>query len=204
MSRFTVFLVAIGGLLAASLLSIFLLGPSSNEDQPVRSSGEALVGGPFQLTAHTGQSVTEADFAGQYMLIYFGFTFCPDVCPTELQVMSSALDVLGDEGANVTPMLISIDPERDTVEAMAQYVTNFHPRLVGLTGTPEQVAAAASAYRVYFQKVADETSAAAYTMDHSSIVYLMGPDGAFLKHFGPGTSPEKMAKTIASFIEQAN
>ncbi|MEQ9518263.1 MAG: SCO family protein [Parvibaculum sp.] len=201
MSRFTVFLVSVGGLLAASLLAILLLMPSNDEGQPSRSSGVALVGGPFELVAHTGKTVTQADFAGQYMLIYFGFTFCPDVCPTELQVMSSALDILGDEGANVTPILITIDPERDTVDAMARYVANFHPRLLGLTGTPEQIATAASAYRVYYQKVTDEASAAAYTMDHSSVVYLMGPDGTFIKHFGPGTSPEKMAKTIANLIE---
>ncbi|MBO6543267.1 MAG: SCO family protein [Alphaproteobacteria bacterium] len=204
MSRFTVFMIAVGGLLLASLVAVLLLKPTAEQGETSRSTGTALVGGPFELVSHTGQTMTEADFAGQYMLIYFGFTFCPDVCPTELQVMSAALDILGDDGRNVTPVLISIDPERDSVEAMAQYVVNFHPRLVGLTGTPEQVAAAASAYRVYYQKVADDSSAAAYTMDHSSVVYLMGPDGAFIKHFGPGTSPEKMAKTIAAAIADAS
>ena len=204
MSRFTVFMIAVGGLLLASLVAVLLLKPTAEQGETSRSTGTALVGGPFELVSHTGQTMTEADFAGQYMLIYFGFTFCPDVCPTELQVMSAALDILGDDGRNVTPVLISIDPERDSVEAMAQYVVNFHPRLVGLTGTPEQVAAAASAYRVYYQKVADDSSAATYTMDHSSVVYLMGPDGAFIKHFGPGTSPEKMAKTIAAAIADAS
>ncbi len=163
-------------------------------------SGKITIGGPFSLTDQTGKHVTQADYAGKYMLIYFGFTFCPDVCPTELQVMSGALSALGAEGARVQPIFITIDPERDTTEVMANYVKQFDPRLIGLSGTAAQTAAIAKEYRVYYEKVKDDDSSADYTMDHSSIVYLMGPDGGFLTFFPPGTSPEKMAAKIKGLM----
>lgn len=201
MSRLMVFLIVLGGLLVASLGALYLSLPDDGDGTPVQTSGKALVGGPFELVAQDGTTVTEETFRGDYMLIYFGFTFCPDVCPTELQVMSAALDLLGDDAGKVQPILISIDPERDTVETMADYVRHFHPRLMGLTGTPEQIATAARAYRVYYAKAEDPDSSTGYTMDHSSIVYLMGPEGEFLAHFGPGTSPEKMAAKIREAFE---
>lgn len=203
MSRLTVFLVVIAGLTLATA-AIFYVTLSTNQgDYPQRSSGAALIGGPFELVMHDGTTVTNETFNGELMLIYFGFTYCPDVCPTELQIMSAALDQLGNDAEEVRPILISIDPERDTVEAMAQYVSNFHPRMTGLTGTPEQIAGAAKAYRVYYERVTDPSSNAAYTMDHSSIVYLMGKDGGFITHFGPGTRPEKMAETIREAINNS-
>jgi len=201
MSRLTVFLIALGGLVAITALAIFLALPGGQSSFPERASGTPLIGGPFELRAHDGQTVTNETFKGVFTLIYFGFTYCPDVCPTELQVMSSALDLLGDDAEKVRPLLITVDPERDTVDIMAQYVANFHPRLMGLTGTPEQISTAASAYRVYYEKVEDPGSNAAYTMDHSSIVYLMGPDGNFIAHFGPGTGPEKMAEKIQAALD---
>lgn len=171
------------------------------QGQPVVvQEGTALVGGPFTLTDQTGRRVTEADFKGRYMLVTFGFTYCPDVCPTDLQVMAAAVEMLGEEGGKVTPVLITIDPERDTVAQMASYVGNFHPRLVGLTGTPEEIRAAARAYRVYYAKVKDESSSAGYTMDHSALTYLMGPDGKYLAHFPFGTKPEAMAAKIREFL----
>ncbi len=203
MSRLTVFLVAIAGLATVTAGILYVTLPADQGDYPQRSSGAALIGGPFELVMHDGAPVTNETFKGELMLIYFGFTFCPDVCPTELQIMSSALDLVGDDAGQVRPILISIDPERDTVEAMAQYVSNFHPRMTGLTGTPEQIANAASAYRVYYERVVDPASNAAYTMDHSSIVYLMGKDGEFITHFGPGTRPEKMAETIRSVLNDS-
>ncbi len=183
----------------AAFVAINLTGKASG---PVVSqvSGKALIGGPFTLTDHTGKTVTEKDFAGGFTLVYFGFTYCPDVCPTELQIMTAALEQLGDKAEKVTPVFISVDPKRDTVEQMASYVTNFHKRLVGLTGTPEQVKAAAKAYRVYYAEVKDETSSAGYTVDHSSIVFLMGPKGDYLAHFSHGTSPQKMAEGIAKHL----
>lgn len=164
------------------------------------STGKAQVGGPFTLVNQDGETVTEETYRGKYMLIYFGFTFCPDVCPTELGFMTAALDQIGDKAEKVQPIFITIDPERDTPEVMARYVKLFSPRLVGLTGTPEQIDNVAKSYHVFYRKAEDEHSTD-YTMDHSSIVFLMGPDGEYLKLFPPQTPPDKMAETIASHIE---
>lgn len=183
-------------------LSLSTLLPSAENGVSTQAQNRALIGGPFELTDHQGNRVTEKDYAGQYKLIYFGFTYCPDVCPTELQTMSAALEEMGENAEKVQPLLITIDPERDTPEALAQYVGHFHSRLVGLTGTPEEIAAAAKAYRVYYAKVEDENSSAEYTMDHSSVLYFMGPDGSFLTHFGPGTAPSAMAQRMNKLIEE--
>ena len=165
-----------------------------------RSSGTAAIGGPFTLTDQTGKAVTDKTYAGKYELIYFGYTFCPDACPTDLQVMSSALDMLGSEAARIQPIFITIDPERDTVPVMADYVSHFHPSLIGLTGTPEQTAAAAKAYRVYYKKAPSPVEGGVYLMDHSSFTYLMGPDGGFLESFAPGTDPEDMARRVREIM----
>jgi protein SCO1/2 len=162
-------------------------------------TGTPLIGGRFRLTDHRGIAVTDADFRGQHLLVYFGYTYCPDVCPTSLQVMAEAMDALGPQAGRVRPIFVTVDPERDTVAAMAAYVSHFHPRMVGLTGTPEQVAAAAKAYRIYYRKVEDG-AVDDYLVDHSSLYYLMGPDGAFLTHFPYGTAPERMAATIARYL----
>jgi cytochrome oxidase Cu insertion factor (SCO1/SenC/PrrC family) len=164
------------------------------EGQASTRVGTASIGGPFTLVDQNGRTVTDADFRGRYMLIYFGFTSCPDVCPTELQVMAQAVDALGGKAQAVRPMLITIDPERDTPEQLAGYVTMFHPDMAGLTGTPEQIAEAARAYRVYYAKA--EQEGGDYTMDHSSFIYLMGPDGAFLDVYPGGTPPERIAESI--------
>ncbi|MGB0682659.1 MAG: SCO family protein [Magnetovibrionaceae bacterium] len=161
------------------------------------TSGKARIGGPFHLVDHQGQTVTSATYSGQFMLIYFGYTFCPDICPTSLTTMSEALDLAGAAADNVQPLFITVDPERDTVEHMAEYVGYFHPRLIGLTGSSEQVRQAAKAYRVYSAKVdEDENDPGAYLMDHSSIIYLMGPDGAFVHHFNHEATPEDVAKKL--------
>jgi cytochrome oxidase Cu insertion factor (SCO1/SenC/PrrC family) len=164
-------------------------------------TGTALIGGPFSLTDQTGRPVTDADYRGRHMLIYFGFTFCPDVCPTELQVMATALDQLGRQADQVQPLFITVDPDRDTPSQLAGYVSQFHPRMAGLTGTPEQIAAAARAYRVYYSKVPNKENDGYYTMDHSSFVYLMSPDGRFLEAFAHGTTPDKMAQGIRAHIK---
>ena len=168
-------------------------------------SGKALIGGKFSLTDHTGKRVTEKDFAGKYMLVYFGYTFCPDVCPTELQVMSDALAKLGERAKEVIPILVTIDPERDGVKEMAAYVTAFDKRLVGLTGTPEEIAKAAKSYRVYYAKVVKkgEEDNKDYAMDHSAIVYLMDRKGEYAAHFTYGTKPEVMADKIREILDKA-
>ena len=158
-------------------------------------SGEALIGGPFQLTDQDGNAVTDQTYKGKMMLIYFGFTYCPDACPTALGVMSAALDQLDVAADRVVPMLITVDPARDTPEVLKDYVSNFHPRMVGLTGTPEQIAEVAKAYRVYFQKASGAT-AEDYLMDHTLLIYLMDGEGKYLTHFGPDAKPEQIAEEI--------
>jgi protein SCO1/2 len=194
-------ILILAGFLAGgvSALGLFLL-QNTNPGPKQISTGKALIGGPFTLTEHTGRRVTEEDFKGRFTLIYFGYTFCPDVCPAELQVMSAALDQLGKKGEKVTPVFVTIDPERDTVEQMKSYVSNFHKRLVGLTGSLKEIRAATKVYRIYYKKVADDSSSTDYLMDHSSIVYLMSPEGEYLAHFAYGTGVDKMAKGIAKFL----
>lgn len=164
-------------------------------------TGKALIGGPFSLVGHTGKRVTDKDYRGRYMLVFFGYTFCPDVCPAGLQVMTEALERIGPEKAKrVQPLFISVDPERDTPEQLALYVKSFHPSLVGLTGTPDEIAAAARAYRAIYRRVKDEKSKAGYSVDHSTFFYLMDPNGEFVTHFTHATPvdvlAEKLAKTL--------
>jgi protein SCO1/2 len=172
-------------------------------DMPAPSAGGiqlaqgVALGGSFSLTDHAGRAVTDRDFAGRPLLVYFGFTYCPDVCPTELGTIAAALDLLGPAGERVTPILITIDPERDTPEALGNYVALFHPRLVGLTGTAEQIAQVARAYRVYYAKVQPRDSTQ-YLMDHSSFIYLVGPDGRVRSLFRPQTSPEAIAAAVTA------
>jgi protein SCO1/2 len=180
--------------LIAGVAAFSLLRPGQG---PI-SSGVALVGGPFKLVSHKGEHVTDKDFRGKYMLVSFGYTYCPDVCPTELQVISAALDALGDKAKDIQPIFITIDPERDTVAVLAQYMASFHPSYIGLTGSPEAIAQAAKAYRVYYAK-SENKSTGDYLMDHSSIIYLMDKEGTFLKHFSYGTD----AKALAQAIEEA-
>ena len=157
--------------------------------------GGVTVGGPFALTDTTGAAVTDASYRGRWMLIYFGFTFCPDVCPTELQTITAALDRLGPAGSPIVPIFITVDPERDTTAILAEYVKLFDDRLVGLTGTKDQVAAAAKAFRVYYAKVTPK-DASSYLMDHSSFIYLIGPDGSFRALYRHGISAQELADAL--------
>jgi|TARA_R100001126_G_C4873488_1_gene174547 protein SCO1/2 len=178
---------------------LMMMGTETN------SSGTASIGGPFTLVNQDGETVTQDDFKGKYMLTYFGYTFCPDVCPTELQVMGTALDMMPQDIADeITPVFFTVDPERDTVEAVAEYVPYFHDRMVGLTGTVEQTTAAAKAFRVYYAKAIPEgepEDTDTYLMDHSSFVYLMDREGKFVRHFNYGTSPEDMAKGVTEAVK---
>ena len=185
----------VGGFLIGALSgAAILLSPPPHGGQPVQSSGTALVGGPFSLVGADGKTVTDADFHGRYMLVFFGFTHCPDICPAELQVIAQALDKLGDKGKKVVPVFITLDPERDTPQAMADYVKSFGPNFVGLTGTPEAIAAAAKSYRVAYTKVDNKESASDYSVDHSALVYLMDPEGRYVTHFSYGTSADELAE----------
>src|SRR6516162_9270048 len=148
--------------LAVGALAAVVLVPNVRERlfKPLKISsvGRALVGGPFTLTDHTGKRISDTEFRGKFLLVVFGFTFCPDVCPSELQLISAALDALGPRAARIVPLFVTIDPERDSPEQLATYVKSFHPRLIGLTGTPSEIAAVAKEYRVYVRKVPDSKS----------------------------------------------
>lgn len=164
-------------------------------------SGEAMIGGPFTLVNHDGKTVTDADYRGRFMLVFFGYTFCPDVCPTSLGVVASALDKLepGD-AARVVPIFVSVDPERDTPETMKDYVNAFHPSMVGLTGSQEQLAPVMKAYKVYAAKAAGGDPEH-YTIDHSSILYLMGPDGRFVAHFTHSATADDVAAGLKKHLD---
>jgi protein SCO1 len=181
------------GVLAYDFRAFFPSGLNGEQVAPVS------IGGDFTLTDQNGATRHAQDFRGKLMLIYFGYTFCPDACPTALQDMSHAIDLLGDKGKDVQPIFITIDPARDTVEQMKLYASNFHPSLVALTGTPEQIAEAAKAYRVYYEK-GKSAGGNDYLMDHTVFIYLMGRDGKYLSHFPPGTTAEQMAAAIGKHL----
>jgi cytochrome oxidase Cu insertion factor (SCO1/SenC/PrrC family) len=184
-ARVRLVLLAVAGLAVGALTALALFPEARQRLLPAASNvkvwGQALIGGPFTLTDHTGRRVSDADFRGRYMLVFFGFTFCPDVCPSALQVMSAALDKLGPKADRFVPILVTVDPERDTPQQLALYVQSFHPRLVGLTGTQAEVDAVLKAYRVYgaVRKREDPKSSAGYTVDHPAQVYVMDPEGRY-------------------------
>lgn len=180
MNRTTIALAFAGLLTGVALGFLALKNPSPTIEGQMSVSGKPTVGGPFTLTDNTGKRVTDKDYLGRYMLVFFGYTNCPDICPAGLQVMSAALDKLGKRADGITPIFITLDPAQDTPQKMATYVKAFSPRLVGLTGSESEIAATAKAYRVYYQKVPDEKNPNSYTIDHSAIFYLMGKDGKLL------------------------
>lgn len=196
---------AIVALLAVALLGIIAVvgwfDPFGKPREATSAAqGTAAIGGPFTLVDQNGRTVSDADFRGRYMLIYFGYAYCPDICPTSLARNAAALDLLGSQAAKIQPMLITVDPGRDTPELLKTYAAAFHPRLIALTGTPEQIAAAAKAYRVYYAKVEEQRGADAYLIDHSGFTYLMGPDGRFLQFFRHDLSPELMAERLKAAL----
>ncbi|XP_038989808.1 protein SCO1 homolog 1, mitochondrial [Phoenix dactylifera] len=165
------------------------------------SVGTAAIGGAFKLVNHDGKSVTEKDFLGKWTLIYFGFTHCPDICPDELQKLAAAVDkIKGKAGIDIVPVFISVDPERDTVEQVHDYVKEFHPGLVGLTGTPDEIRQVARAYRVYYMKTEEEGSD--YLVDHSIVMYLMNPNMEFVKFFGKNYDADALAEGIIKEIKE--
>lgn len=202
MNARTILVVVVGLIIgAAAAIAVFpgarqALIPSSG---PI-TSGKALVGGPFTLTDDTGKRVTDKDYRGRHMLVFFGFTSCPDICPAGLQLISAAIENLGPKADRLTPIFISVDPERDTPAKLGAYVKNFDPRLVGLTGTPEEIAAVTRAYKVYFKKVPNAESPGDYGMDHTSIIYVMDPSGEFVAHFTPTTTVEEMTAKLDKLL----
>jgi protein SCO1/2 len=193
-------------LIAAMLAGLAILGTGgflvlALRDNPQGVAGMALasaIGGPFRLTDQNGKTVTDADLNGKWSLVYFGYTHCPDACPTALNDIAIALDQLGPKRDAVRPVFITVDPERDTATALKEYVTAFDAPILALTGTPEEVAQAAKGYRVYFAKH-PETSGG-YSMDHSSIIYVMDPQGRFTASFTHESTPEQISERLKKLL----
>jgi protein SCO1/2 len=165
---------------------------------PQQNAGASL-GGPFELVDHHGQPFTHEDLKGKYTLLYFGYTYCPDVCPTELQTIAEALGMLGDMARDFRVVMVSVDPERDTPEVLKEYMSNFGDNFLGLTGTPEQIRKMARNWRTFYRK-AEEKGPDDYLMDHSAIVFLLDKQGKYMRHFAYGTSPERIAEGIREAI----
>ncbi|PZO82755.1 MAG: SCO family protein [Micavibrio aeruginosavorus] len=191
-------LAAIGAIAGAMLIP----SPTANKPQGgLHAVTDDAFGGPFTLTDQNGKTVTEKDLTGSYRLMYFGFTYCPAICPTELSKISAALKQMGSKGDQVVPVFVTVDPERDTVQAMKNYTALFHPSLIGLTGTPEQIKDMLKAYKIYAAKVQDPQMSD-YTMDHSSFIYLLAPDDRLLHIFKMDDNAKTMADTTSAWIEQ--
>ena len=183
-----------GGVLAASG---WLLWPPKTVEPSAAALMDAVmwnkgqVGGSFALIDQDGRPRTDADFRGKLLLIYFGYTYCTDICPTDLQAIVTAIDKLGPAGESVQPLFITVDPEHDTSEAIKLYVGLFHPRLIGLTGSANQIKKIAQAYKVYYAKN-EQSKKSEPVIDHSGFVFLVGRDGKYLGFFPPGTSADRM------------
>jgi protein SCO1/2 len=157
------------------------------------------IGGPFELVNQNGATVTDADVITEPTLVYFGYTFCPDVCPFDVARNADAIDILAERGISATPVFITVDPERDTVEIVSDYAHNMHERMIALTGTPEQVAAASKAYKTYYKAQYDGTDE--YLVDHSTFTYLVLPGTGFVEFFRRETTAEQIADVVQCFAE---
>ncbi|UWQ95619.1 SCO family protein [Rhodobacteraceae bacterium M385] len=198
----------IGVLMAGTGVAIFV-AKAGDDDQfaqcreGVVAGGGGTIGGPFELVTEAGETVTDADVITEPTLMYFGYTFCPDVCPLDTVRNAEAVDILEEGGYSVLPTFVTVDPGRDTPEVMAAFTENVHPRMLGLTGTTEQTHAAASAYRVYYQ-VHDDGTDPYYLVDHTAFTYLMMPDTGFVEFFNRDVTPAEMAERTACFIDAAS
>lgn len=164
--------------------------------RPGAGSGEASIGGPFELVDMQGRTRTDAEFRGKLVLVEFGYTFCPDVCPLGLQLFADVLDRLGPAAEEVQPVFITLDPARDTPDVLRAYVEHFSPRILALTGSRAAIDAAAKAFRVYYRLGADAATNPNYTVDHSAILFLMGRDGRYITHFTHETPPDRVVAAI--------
>ncbi len=196
------FILLLLAFIAAGVIG-FILTPAPESTSPQTTQTSSQVGGSFELVDHHGDMVTEKEYDGYYKLIFFGFTHCPGICPGELNKMDAILQDLGSEGEKIQPLLISIDPERDTPKAMREYVELFNPRIIGLTGSPEQIEAMKESYKIYATK--REMSGAMsengeYMMDHSTYTYLMSPENELLEVFSIQETPDTISVEIKSHL----
>ncbi len=196
-TRRSALLLGLGG----GLIAVGLMGAGALFWLTQGKDAALGIGGAFALVDGSGAPVTDKTYRGKYMLVFFGFTFCPDVCPTTLNQVADALDRLGPKADRVAPLFITVDPKRDTPAAMQAFTAAFSPRVIGLTGSVEQVAQVARAYRVYFAERRTGQGATDYTMDHSAILYLMGPDGRFLAPIRAEASGEQMAAELTRLLQ---
>ncbi len=192
-------LVLFGVVVAGFVISDAMFGSNSKNRSGV-IVGAPQIGGEFTLTNNKGQVVTEKDFKGKLMLVFFGYTFCPDVCPTEMNVFVNVVQGLGDAAKDIVPVFITVDPKRDTVEVMDEFVQAFHPSIVGLTGTETQINSVKKAFRAYGQAVNEKDDPEFYLVDHTSFTYLMDKDGILSTVFSYGTSPEEIIETIKDVL----
>jgi cytochrome oxidase Cu insertion factor (SCO1/SenC/PrrC family) len=197
-SRATLFAAIAFAVIATLAAAYVILTSNSGQGE---SGGAVPIGGAFSLVDQDGRTRRDTDFRGQYMMVFFGYTYCPDVCPTALGDISSALEALGPRGAQIAPVFISIDPARDTPARLKEFAGSFHPRLTALTGSEDAVADVARKYRVYYARAkttgADDED---YLMNHSSSIFLIGPDGRYVTHFSYGTSVEKMVDALKKYV----
>lgn len=195
---------AVAALLGGTAWYVFARN-SEDPFAPCRSSvvagGSGAIGGPFTLVDQTGAGVTEKDVLTKPSLVYFGYTFCPDVCPVDTVRNAEVVDILDEMGHDVTPVFVTVDPGRDTPEVLADYAANIHPKMIGLTGSPEQIAAAAKAYRVVYQ--AEEKKDDYYLVGHMTFTYLMDPEKGFLDFFRREIPADQMAAQVACFLENS-
>ena len=196
--RFVPAAVLLGGLLILGAGAFLVL---SLHETPRGAAGTLLasaIGGPFRLVDQNGKTVTDADLKGKWSLVYFGYTHCPDACPTALNDIAIALDELGPQRTAVRPVFVTVDPERDTPEVLKSYVTAFDAPILALSGTPEEIAQAAKGYRVYYAKHPE--AGGDYSMDHSSVIYVMDPEGRFTASFTQENSPEEIAERLKKLL----
>ena len=195
--RFVLPAAFLGGLVIVGAAFLGL----AHRDTPRGAAGTLLasaIGGPFHLVDQEGKTVTDADLKGKWSLVYFGYTHCPDACPTALNDISIALDELGPKRAEVRPVFITVDPERDTPQVLKSYVTAFDAPILALTGTPEEIAQAAKGYRVYYAKHPEADGD--YSMDHSSVIYVIDPQGRFTASFTHESTPEDIAERLKKLL----
>ncbi len=166
-------------------------------------SNTIKTGGRFIMNNHYGEVVTDQDFSGKFMLIYFGYTFCPDICPTSLQTMTHALNLMGEEAKYVQPLFVTVDPERDTITVMRDYVSAFHPNLIGLTGSTAALDSITAKYRVKYEKVSESGAINDdYLVDHTAAVLLMGPGGEYLTRYPHNTLADEMAASMNKYVKE--
>jgi cytochrome oxidase Cu insertion factor (SCO1/SenC/PrrC family) len=200
MIRFCTFLIFL--LLVVTTVMLVVTKNRFSSDTSVseeKSEGVAFVGGDFNLVNQDGKQVNDKDFRGKVMMVFFGFTSCPDICPVTSATFAKALGLLGDKANSVAPIFITVDPETDTPEVLKEYLSNFDKRIIGLAGTEEQVTQAASAYKAYFSKATN--SEGNETVDHSGFIYIMDKNGKYVKHFSYDASAQDVAGAVSDLLK---